>query len=88
MKRTIKIPFEVYAIKCVNCGVSYSVIGHGTDETYWPQQKTEFCPYCGKLAPNKALHAEQAISPQMTCTLCGKPGSFVCKECANKSPVR
>ncbi len=38
--------------------------------------------------PNKALHAEQAISPQMTCTLCGKPGSFVCRECANKSPVR
>ncbi len=37
---------------------------------------------------NKALHAERAISPQMTCTLCGKPGSFVCKECANKSPVR
>ena len=48
MEKEINIPFKLFAIRCKECEVTYSVIAHQENGDYWPNQDPPYCPYCMK----------------------------------------
>ncbi len=82
MDKTINIPFEVWAITCVNCKVEFSVIGHADSGDFWPKQITKYCPYCGKDAsqPNKSTGRKEPCDHEWI-GLHGHPAAFECSKC-------